>query len=114
MIAKQGDGADCVGFGYVEAVGTCGGTIDEQTFVAIVGDRALVTGLAPSNITAIRISQNGTQLVETSTRPITMSDDVLFGEFVDVEGPISVEWIDATGVVASTEVAVDFCRTACG
>lgn len=112
VVGKQTDGSECVGYRFIESA--CDGTIGEQTFVKIVNDRALVTGITPTTVTTVRISQNGNQLTETPTRQINPSTNLLFSEYVDTEGPVTVEWIDATGVVASTEIEIDFCRTACG
>ncbi len=112
VVGNQSDGSECVGNRFIESA--CGGTIGEQTFVKIVDDRALVTGIAPTTVTTVRISQNGNQLTETPTRQIDPSTNLLFSEYVDVEGPVTVEWIGATGVVASTEIEIDFCRTARG
>ena len=112
LVGKHSDGSECVGFGYIESA--CTGEIGEQTFVKIVDDRALVTGIAPATVAAVRVSQNGTTLVETPTRPIDASPNLLFSEYVEVEGPVTIEWIDPSGVVASTDIEIDFCRTACG
>jgi hypothetical protein len=112
LVGRHSDGSECVGLGYIESA--CTGAIGEQTFVKIVDDRALVTGIAPATVTAVRVSQNGTTLVETPTRPIDASPNLLFSEYVEVEGPVTVEWIDPTGVMASTDIEIDFCRTACG
>lgn len=112
VVGKQSDGSECVGYRFIDSA--CGGTIGEQTFVKIVDNRALITGIAPTTVTTVRISQNGNQLTETPTRQTDHSTNLLFSEYVDVEGPVTVDWIDETGVVASTEIEIDLCRTACG
>ena len=114
LIGLRADGTECVGFGYIDPERSCGGSITHQTFVRIIGDRALVTGITPATVRSVRVSQEGVQLAVVDTRPIEASDKLLFSTFVDVEGIVDVEWVDESGNTTSTTIEIDFCRLACG
>lgn len=114
LIGRREDGTECVGFGYIDKERSCDGSITDQTFVQIIDDRALVTGMAPAAVESVRISQDGVQLEVVDTRPIDTSDKLLFSAFVDVEGTIDVEWVNESGITTSSPIEIDFCRLACG
>jgi|GEM_PF-5181100 len=99
LLIARFQGKECVAWGYID---TCGGGIEDRTFVHRLGSATAVAGSVPPEVTRVRVLPEFGEPVETAPFSYAGFTSRFYQATLQQDYAASVEWLTADGTVVST------------